>query len=349
MKKDTIGFGIIGLGMIAEFHAKAIKEIPGCHLVAGYDQVPGKADSFCSQNGGRPYTSLDGFLSDKDLDIVTVATPSGLHLESAAAAIVAGKNVIVEKPLEISSSRCDRIIQAAQRRGVMLGTVFPSRYNEASVLVKKAIQSGRLGKIVLADAQVKWWRNQEYYDNRKQRGTLQYDGGGVLMNQGIHAVDLLQWLMGPVKEVTAFTDNLAHEQIEVEDTAVASLRFESGSLGIIEGSTGAYPGFYKKIEICGTGGSITLEEENIVNWVFDREEPRDEEIRRKFRNVGSTGGGASDPAAISPQGHRMLFSDFVNALRNNRPFAVDGPEGKKAVAIIEAIYRSAQTRTPVTL
>ena len=349
MKKDTIGFGIIGLGVIAEFHVKALAEMSGCRFAAGFDTVPGRAESFCAANGGKPYTSMEAFLADSDVDIVTVATPSGLHLDGALAALKAGKHVIVEKPLEITGERCDQIIAEAEKRGLRVGTVFPSRYHEAPVLVKKAIQSGRFGKIVLADAQIKWWRSQEYYDSGKWRGTWQFDGGGALMNQGIHGIDLLQWFMGPVTEVSAFTATLAHERIEVEDTAAAALRFANGALGIIEGSTGAYPGFLKKLEICGSRGSVILEEENIITWSFDKEESGDEEIRSKFRNAGKSGGGAADPRAISYKGHRMLFEDFVGALRENRPFAVGGAEGKKAVQIIEAIYRSAKNRAPAAL
>jgi predicted dehydrogenase len=346
---DSIGFGIIGLGMIAEFHAKAIAEMEGCFFAAGFDEVPGKADSFCADHGGKPYSSLDAFLADPDIKIVTIATPSGLHLDGAVAAARAGKHIIVEKPLEITSARCDAIIAEAEKNKVKLGTVFPSRYHGAVKLVKDTIASGRLGKIVLADAQIKWFRTQEYYDSGNWRGTWKYDGGGVLMNQGIHGIDLLQWFMGDVTEVFAFSGTLAHERIEVEDTAAASLRFASGALGVIEGTTGAYPGFFKKIEICGSKGCISLEEENITTWQFADETPEDEEIRRTYRSAGSTGGGASDPKAMGHHGHRMLFESFVRAVRENKTPDIDGHEGRKAVEIIEGIYRSAKEHKPVTL
>jgi len=345
----TIGFGVLGLGMIAGFHVKAINEIPGCRFVAGYDASFQRAEDFCGKNGGKAYKDLSSLLADKDIDIVTVATPSGLHLDSAVAAARAGKHVIVEKPLEVSAARCDAIIAEARANNVKLGTVFFSRYHDAAKIVKKAIDSGRLGKIVLAEAQIKWFRSQEYYDTRKERGTLQLDGGGALMNQGIHAIDLLLWFMGEVKEIYGGTAILAHKGIEVEDTAAAVLKFSSGAIGVIEGTTGAYPGFLKKIEICGSSGCITMEEENITAWKFDKEEPGDEEIRRKYGSATQTGGGASDPAAIGHHGHKMLFEAFVNALRENKPFEVDGVEGKKAVEIIEAVYRSAKTGSPVAL
>jgi predicted dehydrogenase len=344
-----IGFGIIGLGMIADFHTQAIAEMEGCYFAAGFDAAPGRADSFCAEKGGKPYSSLDDFLADPNIQIVTIATPSGLHLDSAIAALNAKKHVIVEKPLEITVERCDAIIACAEKNGVKLGVVFPSRYHAAARLVKEAITSGRLGKITLADAQIKWLRTQEYYDSVKRRGTWDYDGGGVLMNQAIHGIDLLQWFMGDVTEVVSFTATLAHDRIEVEDTAAASLRFANGALGIIEGTTGAYPGFLKKIEVCGTKGSISLEDENIITWQFDEEQPGDAGIRQKFRNAGASGGGAGDPRAINYKDHRLLFEAFATAVRDNKPVDIDGSEGKKSVEIIEAVYRSAKEHKPVTL
>ena len=345
----TIGFGVLGLGMIAEFHIKAIQELSDCRFVAGFDTIPGRAADFCAKHGGAGYEDLNAFLADKNIDIVTIATPSGLHLDGALAAVKAGKHIIVEKPLEITAARCDAIITAARDNKVKVGTVFPSRYHAPSALIKKAIKAGRLGKIVLADAQIKWYRTQQYYDSGKWRGTWQFDGGGALMNQGIHAIDLLQWFMGDVSEVFAQTATLAHERIEVEDTAAVVLKFTSGAIGVIEGTTSAYPGFLKKLEICGSRGSIVMEEESIITWKFDEEQPGDEEIRRKYGAATQTGGGAADPAAIGHHGHKMLFEAFVNALREDKPVDIDGAEGKKAVEIIEAAYRSAKSHSPVAL
>ncbi|MDR0718318.1 MAG: Gfo/Idh/MocA family oxidoreductase [Treponema sp.] len=343
---QSVGFGILGLGVIAEFHVKAIKEISGACFVGGFDTIPGKAAAFCEKHGGKPYEDLLHFLTDKDIDIVTIATPSGLHLDGSLAAVKAGKHIIVEKPLEITTARCDRIIAEAKANAVKVGTVFPSRYYASSKIIKKAIEGGRFGKIVLADAQTKWFRSQEYYDSGKWRGTWQLDGGGALMNQSIHAIDLLQWFMGDVTEVFAYTGTLVHERIEVEDCAAASLKFANGALGVIEGTTGAYPGFLKKIEIYGSKGSAVMEEENITTWQFAEEEAEDETIRSKYAAATS---GASDPKAIGHHGHRMLFESFVAALMEDRPVDIDGNEGRKAVEIIEGIYRSAKTQAPVPL
>jgi predicted dehydrogenase len=344
----TIGFGIIGLGVIADFHVKAINELAGCKFIAGFDTYPGKAGAFCAARGARPYSSLESFLADPEIDIVTIATPSGLHLDGAVAAIRAGKHLIVEKPLEITTARCGAIIAEAEARKVKVGTIFPSRYYDSSRLVKQAVAEQRLGKIVLAGAQIKWYRSQEYYDSGEWRGTWKMDGGGALMNQGIHAVDLLQWLIGDVAEVYAYTGILVHERIEVEDAAVAGVRFVNGALGTIEATTGVYPGFPKKIEICGSQGCITLEEEGITTWQFAEERPEDELIRRQYLNPAA-GSGASDPAAIGHHGHRMLFESFVNAVREDKTPDIDGHEGKKAVEIIEGIYRSAGEHKPVAL
>jgi predicted dehydrogenase len=347
--KKTIGFGILGPGMIAEFHVKAINEIEGCRFAAAYHPTPGRAAAFCARCGGKGYYDLTAFMADKDIDIVTVATPSSLHMDGAVAAARAGKHVIVEKPLETTAARCDTIIAEAKANNVMLGTIFQSRYHAASGIIKKAIEAGRLGKIVLAAAQIKWYRSQEYYDLGKWRGTREYDGGGAVINQGIHAIDLLQWLMGPVTEVVSYTATLAHERIEVEDTGAAVLKFKNGAIGVIEATTGAYPGFLKKVEICGSKGCVTMEEESITTWQFAEELPEDEEIRRRYGSSTQTGGGASDPRAIGYHGHKMLFQAFVDSLRDNRQPDIDGAEGKKSVEIIEAIYRSAKSRVPVAL
>ncbi|PKL13591.1 MAG: oxidoreductase [Spirochaetae bacterium HGW-Spirochaetae-8] len=346
-----LGFGIIGLGMIAEVHAKAISELEGCRLVAGFDSFGERAKKFAEDHSCRGYEDLERFLADPELDIITIATPSGLHLDGAVAAARAGKHVIVEKPLEITKARCQEIIDVCAQEGVKLTGVFPSRFHDAPRLIKQAIEAGRFGKVVMADAQVKWFRTQAYYDSGAWRGTWKYDGGGALMNQSIHAIDLLQWFMGDVSEVSAFTDTLSHERIEVEDTAVAVLRFKNGAMGVIEGTTSAYPGFLKRIEILGTKGSAVMEEESIIKWQFEQELPEDEAIRNRYLHGTATGGGAADPKAIGYHGHKMLFESFAKSIQSDAPIAITGESASKAVEIIEAIYRSAQsnmhTRLPL--
>lgn len=343
------GFGIIGCGMIANIHSKAIDEIEGCRVMAGFDPNQERLDAFASRHGIRGYTDIDAFLQDGAVDIVMVATPSGLHLEGALAAIAAGKHVLVEKPLEITVERCDRIIKAARDKGVMLGGIFHSRYFDVPLLIKQAVDAGRFGTISLADAQVKWYRSQEYYDSGAWRGTWKLDGGGTLMNQSIHAIDLLQWFLGPVSEVTGRIATLAHERIEVEDTAVATLRFANGALGVIEGTTAAYPGFLKRIEITGSKGSVIMEEENLKVWDFADETGMDREIKSKYIGASTSNGGASDPSTLDYLGHHKEIADFVSALRSGREFGLNGSESRKAVEIIEAIYQSSRTGHAVLL
>lgn len=345
--KKTYGFGVIGLGMIADFHVKAIQSLPNARFVAGFDMVPGRAEAFCALHGGTGYDDLNRFLQDPAVDVVTITTPSGAHLEVALKAMQAGKQVLVEKPLEITSERCDVMIDMAAQCKVSLGGIFQSRFFEAPRLVKHAIEEGRFGRLTLCDAQVKWFRSQEYYDAVKWHGTWKLDGGGALMNQAIHAVDLLQWLCGPVTEVFGYADTLAHQRIEVEDTAVATLRFESGALGVIEGTTAAYPGFLKKIELCGSQGCATLEEENLSCWQFSEERPEDAHIRETYLAATETGGGAGDPKAIGFQGHALVFADFLHALDSHTLPMITGLEARKAVRIIEAIYQSARVHAPV--
>ncbi len=349
MKEKTLGFGIIGLGAISEMHAKAIQDMPGCKLVAGLARRQESADAFAETYGCRTYIDIDAFLADEELDIVCIATPSGLHLEGAIASAKAKKHLIIEKPLEVTKARAQQIIDVCEENGVKLMGIFPSRFHEAPQIVKKAIDEGRFGKIVMADAQIKWFRTQAYYDSGAWRGTWDLDGGGALMNQGIHAIDLMQWFAGDVTEVFGFSDTLTHERIEVEDTAVAVLRFAHGGLGVIEGTTSAYPGFLNRVEILGSKGSVVIEEESIVKWEFEDEKPEDKEIRDTYLNTTETGGGAADPMAIGYHGHKRLFESFVDSVRNDTPVAIDGPSSLKAVEIIEAVYKSAKSGKKVSL
>jgi predicted dehydrogenase len=335
--------------MIANFHANAIAELRDAKLVACFDMVPAAADKLAAATGCRAYHDLSAMLADSKVDAVTICTPSGLHLEPAVAAAKAGKHVIVEKPLEVTLSRCDKIIQACERAGVKLATIFPSRFHESSQLMKRAIDQGRFGRLTMGDAYVKWYRTQQYYDSGKWRGTWKLDGGGALMNQAIHSVDLLAWLMGPVAEIQAQTATLAHERIEVEDVATATLRFANGALGVIEATTAAFPGALKRIEIHGSEGSAVLEEEDIKFWQFANTTKRDAELLARMQGKTKTGGGAADPAAIGHHGHMLLFKDAVQAIRKGTQPAIDGREGRRSVEIILAIYKAAETGKRVTL
>jgi predicted dehydrogenase len=345
----TIGFGIIGCGMISRFHAKAIGDIRGAKVVACYSATGASADKFAAEVGCRAHHDLHSMLADPAVDIVCVCTPSGAHMEPAVAAAKAGKHVIVEKPLEITLKRCDAIIQVCQKAGVVLATTFPSRFHDSAQLMKQAVDKGRFGRLTLGDAYVKWWRTQQYYDSGAWRGTWQLDGGGALMNQAIHSVDLLLWLMGPAAEVSARTALLAHERIEVEDVAVANLCFANGALGVIEATTAAFPGDLKRVELHGTQGSAVLREEDLIVWKFAKETKADESLRQRMASRTQTGGGAADPKAIGHHGHTRQFQDVLSAIKKGTMPLTGAAEGRRAVELILAIYKSAESGKPVQL
>jgi UDP-N-acetyl-2-amino-2-deoxyglucuronate dehydrogenase len=343
-----LGFGIVGLGMIADYHAQALAQVEGARLLGVAGRSAEKARSF-AQKYGIPFStgSVDQLANRPEIDVVCIATPSGAHLEPALAAIRAGKHVVVEKPIEITMERAQAMLDAADRAGVKVAPIFQARFGDGARTVKAALVAGRFGRLVLTSAYVKWHRKPEYYRD-SWHGTLALDGGGALMNQGIHAVDLLQWFSGMPEDVFGWTTRRVHEAIEVEDTVSASLRFPGGGLGAIEASTALYPGLKRRIEICGADGSAVMEDDQIVHWEFRAAEPGDEAIRAaKADERMRSGSGA--PNQISIEGHRRQFRDTIDALRSNRPLAIEGREAANAVALIQGIYASAERGVPVRL
>lgn len=343
------GFGILGAGAIADIHADAISKIANAKLIGVYNRNFDKAQSFSERQACEAFEELDALLEREDLDIICVCTPSGLHEELALKAIQKGKHCLIEKPLEINTQRCDRLIAEANKQGVQLGVIFQSRFYPESKLIKQAIDKQWFGKLAIGSAYVKWSRSEAYYQQNAWRGTWDFDGGGALMNQGIHAVDVLQWYMGEVESVQAMTGNFRHQQIEVEDTVVAILRFKSGALGTIECSTALHPGFLKRIEITGTEGSVIMEDADITHWEFSNIEANTSYSVKTKDEAKGANGGVSNPMAISSLGHQLQMEDFIQALiTSGQPF-IDGEEGKKSVKIIEAIYESAKTGKAVEL
>jgi predicted dehydrogenase len=337
--------------MIARFHARALAEVPGARLVALVSRSADRARKMADELGLRCDASADlaAVLARPDVDVVIVTTPSGAHLEPAVAAAEAGKHVVVEKPLEVTLERCDRIIGACDRNGVQLCTIFPSRFGDANRALKAAVDAGRFGRLTLGETTCKWWRPQAYYDEGGWKGTRALDGGGALMNQAIHNVDLLLWLMGPPTHVSGFTATLAHERIEVEDTAVACLRFRNGALGVIQATTSVHPGFPKTVAVHGDRGSAVVEQDDVLRWDFTPETDADRALKERFAQKTGASGGSSNPAAISHQGHARQLTDFVEALAAGRGPLVDGREGRRAVEVILAIYRAAATGRTVEL
>jgi predicted dehydrogenase len=346
--KKPLGFGIVGTGAIGEIHASAIADVPDAELRAVHDRSAASASAFVKKYPVRIEANLADLLSSPDIDVVCVTTPSGAHAEVAVPALNAGKHVFCEKPLEINVERIDSIIDAAAANDRILAAVFPSRLGIGAQTVKAAVEAGRFGRLALCSAYIKWWRTQQYYDEGGWHGTWALDGGGAMMNQAIHYVDLLQWLVGMPTKVHAFAGQLAHERIEVEDTLVASLQFGNGALGVIECATSCSPGFSRRIEICGDRGSAIIEDDTIKRWEFVDEEPDDERIRRGEVSSGLKGG-TSDPKVASNEGHRLQIEDLVGALREGRPPFITGEGGRHAVALIRAAYESAESGRVVEL
>jgi predicted dehydrogenase len=337
--------------MIARFHARALAEVPGARLAALVSRTQASARALKDSLGLHCdlYTDLSQVLARKDIQIVIVTTPSGAHLEPAVAAARADKHVVVEKPLEITLERCDRIIKACDDNGVQLCTIFPSRFGDANQALKAAVTAGRFGRLTLGETTCKWWRPQSYYDKGGWKGTRALDGGGALMNQAIHNVDLLLWMMGPATHVAGFTATLAHERIEVEDTAVACLRFANGAMGVIQATTSVHPGLPKTIAVHGDRGTVVIEQDDILQWELTPETPEDRAVRARFAQKTGASGGSSNPAGISHVGHARQLTDLVEAIQTGRPPLVDGREGRRAVELILAIYRSAETGRAVEL
>lgn len=343
-KKKGYGFGIIGCGMVADFHAQAIEAMKGGHLACVYSRSKANAARVAKKHDCAAYTDYNAFLAHSGLDIVTIATPSGAHLEPTVKAAAAGKHIVCEKPLEVTLERIDKMIAACKANQVMLAGIFQRRFNEASQVFKKTAQSGRLGRITLADAYIKWYRTQQYYDSGAWRGTWRLDGGGAMMNQSIHTIDLLYYLNGDVSAVCAFADLALHKRIEVEDNAVAILRFTNGSVGVIEASTACFSptGHPAEVHICGSEGSIFMRDNSFTVWDFKKPKPKDKKIIKALgAKKSGKGEGATDPSAMTYVQHQRSFEDVARALKNGTAPLVDGSEGRKSVEIILAIYRSA--------
>ena len=343
---DDVGFGLIGAGAIASFHAQAVAASTGGRLIGVASRRRATAEAFARQHDiGFATDDVNELLEQPGLSAVCITTPSALHLEPALQAIRAGKHLMIEKPLEATVEGTDQILREAERAGVRVGSIFQARFGGAARALKAAVDSGRFGRMVLASCYVKWNRSAEYYSGWK--GKLSEDGGGALINQAIHGVDLLQWFAGMPVEVFAWTTRRVH-RIESEDTCVAALKFGSGAFGTIEASTALWPGFSRRIELCGELGSVVMEDDDIARWEFKIPQPEDAQLRAT-RESGSMGSGAAAPMAIKSEGHLRQIQDFIDGIRERRPFFVEGHEARKAVALVRAVYESAASGKPVLL
>lgn len=341
---NELGFAIIGAGNIGKVHAVALSAIPGTRVAVICDaEASGKP--VAEKYGAAWVADYRQAVARPDVDVVCICTPSGSHAEAAIAAAEAGKHVVVEKPIDVTLARGKAIVDAARRAGVKLAGIFPMRFKAGSLAAREALDRGRLGRLALANAIVKWHRPDAYYAG-SWRGTLALDGGGALINQSIHSIDLLQWLAGPVAAISGQIATLAH-RIEAEDTASAVVTFASGALGAIQGATSCWPGEPARVELHGDRGAIILQEGSIVRWTLADAEPGEEE--RMLALEGTFGSGSSDPMGITSEPHRRQLADMVAAIAEDRPPAVDGAEALKALEIVLAIYRSSQKGQPVRL
>ncbi len=341
------GFGIVGAGVISSIHAGAIASIPEARLVAVTDVEPERAESLAAAHGCAAEPDLDALLAREDVDVVSVCVPSGLHAEVGIRAAAAGKHLVVEKPLDVSLEAADRLISAAEAAGVVMTVISQHRFDQGLIDLRRLLDNRHLGRLVLGEASTKWYRSQEYYDSAAWRGTWALDGGS-LMNQGIHYLDLLLWCMGPVAEVTAQFSTQTH-QIEVEDAALAVLRFASGAVGTVVASTAIFPGFAQRLEISGTDGTVVIEDGDIIRC----ELTADSTAPGLRGSLAARGGGqsaaAAKPAGLDIASHAAQISDLLDAIDEGREPSVTGEDGRAALAIACAVYESARDGRTVRL
>lgn len=333
MATENIGWAIIGCGGIGPWHAQAITDAEGAELVAVCDIVEQKAKKLGEEYHVPYVTDINELLARDDLQAVSICTPSGMHATQAIAAAEAGKHILCEKPLDVTLEKIDTMIDAATANNVKLAGVFQRRTVASSQRVREAVRGGKLGKLVLGDCYQKYYRSHEYYASGQWRATWELDGGGAFMNQGVHGVDLLLWIMGDVARVSGYCRRLVHN-IDVEDTAVATMEFTNGALGVLEGTTSVTPGYDCVLEIHGDNGSIKMQGDQITAWDIEGEEQQTAEAASR--------GTASDPTALASTGHQHHVEDLCQAIIEDREPQIPGREARKAVELIKAIYLSSR-------
>ena len=354
-------FALVGAGVIGRHHGKVISELADqIELVAVVDHVLDRAERIAGQRGGKAFPTLSETLDAVDVDVVVVCTPTGAHGEVAIEALAAGKHVIIEKPAEVSLAKTDKIIAAQQAAGRLVTVISQHRFDPAFEITLKAIAGGELGRLTSGIASIDWWRSQSYYDSGDWRGTWALDGGGALMNQGVHTVDLLVAALGQPVEVFAYTDTIAHERIEVEDIAVGVVRFASGALGVLHATTAAYPGLSARLQVHGDKGSVVIENDEFtfVNFTPAGTEPQETAYGSSAKDINqadgyrSDGNGSAtarrDPGELS-DAHRSQYQNFLGALRGEQEIRVGLAENRQSISVIVGMYESARTGRPVSL
>jgi predicted dehydrogenase len=359
---DRAKIALVGAGVIGAVHGQVISELADrVELAAVVDTHPERAERLAADRGGKVFTSLTDALAAVDIDIVVVCTPTGRHGEVAIEALQAGKHVIIEKPAETTVARTDQIIEAQRKAGRLVAVISQHRFDPSTEIALAAIQKGELGRLTTGIAAIDWWRGQSYYDSGAWRGTWELDGGGALMNQGVHTVDLLVAALGRPVEVFAYTGTLAHERIEVEDAAVAVVRFEGGAFGLLHATTAAYPGLSARLQVHGDQGSVVIDNDFLT---FIHVTPQDSQAEEKLMGstsdsinqldnyaltepTGQTTG--SNPGGLSPLAHHRQYENFLAALAGEEPVRVDLEANRRSVELITAVYESARTGKPVAL
>ncbi len=323
---SALGFGLVGCGVISETYAAALGGLPGATLVAVTDVDTERAARFAAGHAVADAGSLEGLLARPDVEVVCVCVPSGLHAEVGLAVARAGRQLVVEKPIDISLAAARSLIDGARAAGVSLTVISQQRYNPGVQRAKALIEGGQLGRLVEVSVSVPWWRSQAYYDSAGWRGTWALDGGGAFMNQGVHYADLACWLCGQPEVLSASCGAVAHE-IQVEDVALALLRFDDGALGVLEATTCAYPGYKCVLRVSGTRGTVILEDGALVSA-----ELQDGDATAMTGDVG---------ALKSPDLHRAQLADVVSALTSGRPPSVSGEDGYRALEFVLDVYAAA--------
>ncbi len=339
---QKIRFGIVGAGNIARFHAAAIKNTPDAELVAAATRNAERGQAFVAEHGGSLYADYHDLLARNDLDAVTLCTPPDLHAPMTIDAATAGKHVLCEKPMARTTDECDAMIAACERAGVTLGIIFQSRFESLVRKLKSLIDDGVLGRLLWVSTNTIWYRSDEYYRSGPWRGTWEHEGGGVLINQAIHAIDLLLWLTGMPARVTARMRTLNHA-IVVEDGVIAMLEYADNRLGMVQATTAAFPGYPERLEFHGTRGSAIYHKgEARLEWHLV--EPREDHVEQ-----GGAKSGASNPLAFNADGHTAQLQDFAAAVRERRAPALDGQAGRASVEFVQAVYRAAREGRTVEL
>jgi predicted dehydrogenase len=349
-----VRIGLIGAGNISRAHAKAASSIPGASVVAVVAPTSEHATQLANEYGAAAYNDLPSFLAHRPMDMVAVGSPSGLHAEHGIAAARQGLHVLVEKPIDVTSSRADALIAEAERAGLTLGVIFQDRLKPDVSRLRAIVDGGGIGKPILADARVKWYRSPDYYRESLWRGTQALDGGGALMNQAVHTVDLLLWLFGPVRRVFGKTATRLHD-IESEDTAAAVLEFENGALGTLVAATSAYPGYSRRLELTGSEGTVILDGDRLIAIDLRSARGPSEQGSRADRSGPPHGGpekqppseSASSPVVSDVTAHRRVLEDFIRAWKTRTKPSCDGHEARRSVELIEAVYRASRTNEAI--